>query len=377
MTESQYKKASKLAYIIMLIQMLYMEFTFIYAFPIMLASMVYLNLRMMCIGDALVVCGMIIHISHLLSMGSMDVNFAFMEAMITIFSVIASVLAALIISSVNKENLSSIEEKAKNMTLAAERLMLHFEKANAHIDKVGECIRANNFSIENIATSTESTEDAVQQQAAMCGEITQSTQMAEEEIRRMLLAAEKTLDVVEEGVTLIHDLKKQSEIVNEASTVTVQSTGELTKKIAEVENITGVILSISSQTNLLALNASIEAARAGEAGRGFAVVADEIRNLSEQTKDSVNKISEIIRVLNAYAQDATESVEDTIRSVEKQSEMIDNSQDKFHLISEEVTSLSRLVDRTDAVKAMEEVRKTLASLNQIAENLKSYARVEA
>lgn len=57
--------------------------------------------------------------------------------------------------------------------------------------------------------------------------------------------------------------------------------------------------------------------------------------------------------------------------------MIDNSQDKFHLISEEVTSLSRLVDRTDAVKAMEEVRKTLASLNQIAENLKSYARVEA
>lgn len=106
-------------------------------------------------------------------------------------------------------------------------------------------------------------------------------------------------------------------------------------------------------------------------------MADEIRNLSEQTKDSVNKISEIIRVLNAYAQDATESVEDTIRSVEKQSEMIDNSQDKFHLISEEVTSLSRLVDRTDAVKAMEEVRKTLASLNQIAENLKSYARVEA
>ena len=52
-------------------------------------------------------------------------------------------------------------------------------------------------------------------------------------------------------------------------------------------------MAITSQTNLLALNASIDSARAGEAGRGFAVVADEIRNLAEQSKDSVEKIQQL------------------------------------------------------------------------------------
>ena len=65
------------------------------------------------------------------------------------------------------------------------------------------------------------------------------------------------------------------------------------EKVAQINELTNVILDIASQTNLLALNASIEAARAGEAGKGFAVVAEEISSLAENSRQTAGNIQNI------------------------------------------------------------------------------------
>lgn len=47
---------------------------------------------------------------------------------------------------------------------------------------------------------------------------------------------------------------------------------------------------ISRQINFIAINASVEAARVGEAGRGFGVIAAEIKQLSERSREAVERV---------------------------------------------------------------------------------------
>lgn len=72
--------------------------------------------------------------------------------------------------------------------------------------------------------------------------------------------------------------------------------------------IVGIIQGISKQTNLLGLNASIEAARAGEFGKGFTVVAQEIRKLSQSSKESIDKIDGIIKIMADSISNINESL---------------------------------------------------------------------
>ncbi len=151
--------------------------------------------------------------------------------------------------------------------------------------------------------------------------------------------ADKAIEAVEQGRVIVQELSGKSDTTVSLTRVLVDDIDAVQKNSEEIKSIVDVINSIAGQTNLLSLNASIEAARAGEAGRGFAVVAEEIRKLADQSRESGNKIHEIVKKIGETADKTTASAREAESMVNEQARALQETVNVFGLIQDCVGEL--------------------------------------
>ena len=180
--------------------------------------------------------------------------------------------------------------------------------------KIGEESEKMQASIETMNRNVSSSDDDITGLSAVMEELSASMIEATNMIHQVDEGIEEVNESVsnmnnetDRGSNLVLEIKGRANTVkNDAITrkdrilkivdtrkAELETAIEESKKVNEINGLTGDILDIASQTNLLALNASIEAARAGEAGRGFAVVAEEISKLAGNSQETANMIQSI------------------------------------------------------------------------------------
>ncbi|MDW0113429.1 globin-coupled sensor protein [Sporosarcina saromensis] len=176
------------------------------------------------------------------------------------------------------------------------------------------------------------------------------------------------------GNEKVQRLEKQIAFINENTEKMETLIKNLKISSTEVIEIIVMVKSIAEQTNLLALNASIEAARAGDAGKGFAVVAQEVRKLAEQSKRSVEQITELVTTSTSLTDKAVNTIEEVRESVTLGMKDSKETQMKFTKILQSIEDNDRHIhtiemDVEGLVKVIQEIGNDTKKVAATADNL--------
>lgn len=223
-----------------------------------------------------------------------------------------------------------------------------------------------NEEVEDVSATTQELAASMEETAASSEEISAMSQNVGEAVNNI---AERAQDGANQ-VVYIRDRaangKRETEsrrrqidnIINEIGK-SLEKALKDAKVVEQIDALAESIIGITSQTNLLALNASIEAARAGEAGKGFAVVADEIRNLAEQSKETVTHIQEVTgnvtiavnnlssdstKLLNFVSVDISKSIDEFEKMADSYNEDAENMDNLMTEFSETSKDLQNAVE---------------------------------
>ncbi|WP_285412457.1 methyl-accepting chemotaxis protein [Pseudomonas sp. lyk4-40-TSB-59a] len=258
-----------------------------------------------------------------------------------------------------RKTIEQIAGSATQLGAAAEELSAVTEEAsrglqqqNDEIEQAATAVNEMTAAVEEVARNAVSTSEASNQ----------STHAAREGRDQVV----KTVDAIQ---TMTHDVQNTAQMIE-----------GLAEQGRDIGKVLDVIRAIAEQTNLLALNAAIEAARAGEAGRGFAVVADEVRALAHRTAQSTQEIEKMVAGIQNGTGEAVSSMQQSNQRTQTTLEMaraagvaLEQITQSIHQInernlviasaSEEQAQVSREVDR-NLVNIRDLATQSVAGANQ-------------
>ncbi len=258
-----------------------------------------------------------------------------------------------------------LENTIRQINEVSDNLHQTMENLESSSNAINMSCSDNSATTEQLAAGMQETTAATETINAQIEEMRQES----DDIRQLSVDGEQLSSEIETrayglqktSTQAVADASRVVESVREETTLAIENA----RVVNKINELTNVIMEISSQTSLLALNASIEAARAGEAGRGFSVVASEIGKLANQTSDAVHDIDAIVDEVGSAVLTMTDTMKKTTNFLEKN---VLSDYDNFVKVSDQYVDDSRKV-KTSMTTIQEALVKLNASIADIAEGV--------
>jgi methyl-accepting chemotaxis protein len=261
--------------------------------------------------------------------------------------------------------ISTTEEEIRELATLAEELEFSTETEET-VDEI------NNAS-DNVRASIEDVQKSMLEVTKSLNEIENSTKTTNDNAIKNKEKAQKAVEVSKDIDTVIDIVRRNFDIlkysfsnikgsladikssVGSATEKGVSARGELVVIRDESRNVAKTVRKISNsitQLNMLAISGSIEAARVGDFGKGFAVVSADIRTLAQDSDTNIEKINDIVDIMNNEIDTATSNWNNLIGGQEKEQ----NNLNKLIQESERITvQIVDVLDRYQKLKNINDV----------------------
>lgn len=203
----------------------------------------------------------------------------------------------------------------------------------------------SNTSME-IASAVERQEKAANEQASSVSQTTSTVDTLGETSRRSAVQAEESaksantaLSLAETGAQTVEQTRVGMESLKERVREIAEQIINLSEQTEQIAGVSELVGDLANQTNMLALNAAVEAARAGEYGKGFGVVAGEIRKLADQSRQSADKINNLVTDVQAAMNSAVMVTDEGKKTAESSINLALNTAESFIGVKDAVNSV--------------------------------------
>lgn len=264
--------------------------------------------------------------------------------------------------------IGSLQVNIKDVNARMQRMMEGTESARANVHDASTGIQQIAQNMTKVSANAEQSADGITQVTQAMQDLSASVQEITSSMDMVLTRSREANELSQSGAALAGRTEASMSEISESSAKVYTIVGDVERQMGEITKIVELIRELANQTNLLALNAAIEAARAGDAGRGFAVVAAEVKSLAQESRNSAERIEEMIGNLKSSTQHASQAMNEAKSTVDQGATMVKETLGAFNRIATAVENVAR--SAADIAAATEEQAATTeevtASISEVA-----------